>query len=358
MIRLRNRTAESAGTSMWRSRWAAIGAAVAVSVGAGGFFIADAASGPESTMTMIDPVRVLDTRDPVNVGLPGPFVSPVSQKLQVAGPVPTTMGTQTPVPTGATGVLLNVTSVGATADGFISIRPGDAAGSPATSSLNVTAGVTVPNSVQVALPITGANAGKIDITWDALGVAGPTRDILIDVVAYTLKADFYTKAEVDAGFVPQGEIVLSHGALVHPNAASTAPTVENYLQMTRVEGNGSVQAALEGPSRLGGVDYGLKSVTYCFRARVAPYFVTSAQVNASEPALKETKDVTDRSTNGCYTLAVNDGTSTSFIFSLTLAGGGGQVEITSITSTWSPTSALSPAPLGGDVDLSDPAYGG
>ena len=156
----------------------------------------------------------MDTRDPVNVGLAGPFVSPVSQKLQVTGSVATTTGTKTVVPAGATGVLLNVTAVGPSAAGFISIRPGDATGAPATSSLNVTAGTNLPNSVQVALPTSGANAGKIDITYDAYGVAGPTTDILIDVVGYmtntglqelvaevALKAnaaDVYTKAEVDA----------------------------------------------------------------------------------------------------------------------------------------------------------------
>ncbi len=57
-------------------------------------FIAGAAgpSAPSSVVT-IDPVRVLDTRDPVNVGLPGPFVSPVSQKLKVTGSVATTSWT-------------------------------------------------------------------------------------------------------------------------------------------------------------------------------------------------------------------------------------------------------------------------
>ena len=173
-------------TSLWRSRWAAIGAAVAVSLGAGGLFVAQAAPGTtESTIVAVSPERILDTRDPVNVGLPGPFVSQVSQKLQVTGSIPTATGPKTVVPGGATGVLLNVTSVGSTADGFISIRPGDATGAPTTSSLNVSAGVIVPNSVQVAMPTAGANAGKIDITWDAFGAAGPTTDILIDVVGYT-----------------------------------------------------------------------------------------------------------------------------------------------------------------------------
>ncbi len=133
-----------------------MGAAVAVSLGAGGLFVAQAAPGAsESTIVTVTPERIMDTRDPVNVGLAGPFVSPVSQKLQVTGSVATTTGTKTVVPAGATGVLLNVTAVGPSAAGFISIRPGDATGAPATSSLNVTAGQNLPNAVQVALPTVG-----------------------------------------------------------------------------------------------------------------------------------------------------------------------------------------------------------
>ncbi len=189
---------------MWRSRWAAIGAAVAVSLGAGGLFVAQAAPGPsESTIVTVTPERILDTRDPVNLGLNGPFTSAVSQKLKVTGSIPTATGTKTVVPTGATGVLLNVTPVNMTANGFISIRPGDATGAATTSSLNFTTGVAgvVPNAVQVAMPTAGANAGQIDITYDAYGQAGPTTDILIDVVGYMtsaglqeLVADVATKA--------------------------------------------------------------------------------------------------------------------------------------------------------------------
>ena len=161
---------------LWRSRWAAIGAAVAVAFGAGGMIAVNAASSPASSVVTIAPVRILDTRDPVNIGLPGPFVSAVSQKLQVTG----TKG----VPAGATGVLLNVTVVGPSAAGFLSVRPGDATGAPSTSSLNFNAGQTVPNSVQVGLPTAGANAGQIDITYDAYGAVGPTTEVLIDVVGY------------------------------------------------------------------------------------------------------------------------------------------------------------------------------
>ena len=160
---------------LWRSRWAAIGAAVAVTLGGGGIFVAQAASSPASSVITIDPVRILDTR--TDVGLAGPFVSAVSQKLQVTGAA---------VPVAATGVLLNVTVVAPTASGFVAIRPGDATGAPSTSSLNFDAGAVVPNAVQVGLPTTGANAGQIDITYDAYGVAGPWTEMLIDVVGYLL----------------------------------------------------------------------------------------------------------------------------------------------------------------------------
>lgn len=171
-------------TSMWRSRWAAFGAAVAVSLGAGGVLVSQAAPGAEeSTIVNVAPERILDTRD--DLGLAGPFVSTVSRKLAVTGAVPTATGTKTVVPTGSTGVILNVTAVRPSANGFISVRPGDATGTPTTSSLNVTAGSNVPNAVQVAVPTAGANTGTIDIVYSAAGVTGPMTDILVDVVGYT-----------------------------------------------------------------------------------------------------------------------------------------------------------------------------
>jgi len=167
---------------VWRSRWAAIGAAVAVTLGGGGLFFAQAASGPASAIVTIDPVRILDTR--TDIGLAGPFVSFIPLDLQVTGPVPTTAGTQTVVPPGATGVLLNVTVVIPTADGFVSVRPADAVGAPTTSNLNFGAGDIVPNAVTVQLPTSGSDDGKIEITYDAFGNAGPTTEILVDVVGY------------------------------------------------------------------------------------------------------------------------------------------------------------------------------
>ncbi len=246
---------------MWRSRWAAIGAAVAVSLGAGGLFVAQAAPGPaESTVVTVTPERILDTRDPVNLGLAGPFTSPVAQKLQVTGSIPTATGTKVVVPAGATGVLLNVTPVNMTANGFISIRPGDATGAATTSSLNFTTGVAgvVPNAVQVAMPTAGANAGQIDITYDAYGQAGQTTDILVDVVGYLTNtglqelvadvatkanaADVYTKAQIDGKFATTGSQVL--GA-----ASFTANTQTTWVNgcIRESGGDNTVRSAVQLP---------------------------------------------------------------------------------------------------------------
>jgi hypothetical protein len=196
---------------LWRSRWAAIGAAVAVTFGAGGLFAANAAS-PESSTVAIEPVRILDTR--TDVGLPGPFVSATAQDLKVTGSIPTATGTQTVVPAGATGVYLNVTPVSSTAGGFISVRPANAAGLPTTSNVNFTTGAINPNAVLVELPVGGGDDGKIEITFDAFGAAGPTTEVLVDVVGYTTdtrlkaietalatkanSADVYTRTQIDA----------------------------------------------------------------------------------------------------------------------------------------------------------------
>lgn len=172
---------------LMRSRWAALGAAVAVTLGGGGLFAVSAAS-PESSVVSLEPVRILDTRNPVDVGLAGPFVSPVAQDLKVTGSIATTTGTKTVVPTGATGVFLNVTPVASTAAGFISVRPANAAGLPSTSNVNFTVGAINPNAVLVELPVGGADDGVIEITFDAFGATGPTSDVLVDVVGFTTDA--------------------------------------------------------------------------------------------------------------------------------------------------------------------------
>lgn len=166
----------------WRSRWAAIGAAVAVTLGAGSIVAVNAASSEASSFVAVTPTRILDTR--TDVGLAGPFVSGVSQKLQVTGTVPTQPPANAPavnaavVPASATSVVLNVTVVRLTTGGFLSLRPGNASGAPATSNINWGAGgAPIANSVTVQLPA----SGNIDVFVD-----GTVGHVLIDVAGYYL----------------------------------------------------------------------------------------------------------------------------------------------------------------------------
>ncbi len=320
---------------------------------------ADALPSPdESTTVNVPPERVLDSRDPTDLGLPGPFVSQLAQKLQITGSIPTATGTKTVVPTGATGVLLNVTGFNPTANGFISIRPGDATGAPTTSSLNLLAGETVPNAVQVSLPTSGPNAGQIDITYDALGIAGPTTDIFIDVVGYTTNTglqdintqlgqkanstDVYGRADSDARYLRQGEIVMRHGAGAFGNPANNTTVGGNGILVTT--GSGFVSVPITGPAQLGAVDYGLKSISYCVEFVAGPGFINTVSVNGytdTSVGTTTVSDVTDRTTDGCHTLTVNEKTSTSFTIVFVLAGGsGGIFSIRSMTSTWAPTSQI------------------
>jgi hypothetical protein len=145
----------------------------------------------ESTVVTVNPTRVLDTR--YNVGLVGQFQSTESRKLAITGKIPTyveatatTAAVTTDkvvIPVGATGVIMNVTAVSPTSDGFLSIRPGDATGVPATAGLNFAPGDVVPNAVTVAIPTTGANAGQIDIHYG--GAPANTMHVIIDIVGYT-----------------------------------------------------------------------------------------------------------------------------------------------------------------------------
>ncbi len=235
---------------LWRSRWAAIGAAVAVTLGAGGLFVVNAASSTPSAFVSIDPVRILDTRDPTNVGLSGPFVSAVPLDLIVTGTVVTTTGNKVVVPTGATAVSMNVTVVTPTANGFVSIRPADAPGLPSVSSLNFNAGDIVPNAVTVQLPTAGADQGKIEVTYDAYGTPGPSTDILVDVNGYYTDSALADLASRVAAL--EGQTVALDGAqpfaVSSRNDGATVPQsdtlVESVSVTAPVDGHVTVNSSL------------------------------------------------------------------------------------------------------------------
>lgn len=174
---------------MWRTRWAATGAVVAVTLGAGGLVGVQAASPPTSSFVAITPQRVIDTR--FGVGLDGPFAGGQSRKIDLTGVVDVALsgngrGSATVVPDGATAIVANVTVVRPTSTGYLSVRPGSATGVPTTSTVNVTStGGQFPNAVTVALPTSGTYAGAVDLYLHA-NQPGGTADVLLDIVGYYL----------------------------------------------------------------------------------------------------------------------------------------------------------------------------
>lgn len=221
----------------WRSRWAAVGAAVAVTLGAGGLMIADAAPSEESSFVSIEPTRVLDTR--TDVGLSGPFVSGVAQKLRITGTVPTQPPNDLPpvekqvIPAGATSVTLNVTVVRPGSRGFLSIRPGDATGVPATSNINFGAdSPNVANSVTVSLPTAGDAAGVLDIY-----VNGTAADVLIDVAGYFLpfggdEIDAKSNKKNDIADPPAGNYGVAMSVTVEADSVGIIQIVGSALVVT------------------------------------------------------------------------------------------------------------------------------
>jgi hypothetical protein len=128
-----------------------------------GYYDADSGAG----FTSLSPARILDSRAAVQEG---PFSTPwnagTTREVTVAG--------AKGVPADAEAVVLNVTATGTTAGSYLSIWPkGEAR--PTVSSLNWSAGWTIPNSVTVKV---GAG-GRVNV-YNNLGLV----DVVIDLVGY------------------------------------------------------------------------------------------------------------------------------------------------------------------------------
>ncbi len=326
---------------VWRSRWAAIGAAVAVTLGGGGLFVVNAASSTPSSFVAIDPVRILDSRDGNDVGLAGPFVSAAGLDLIVTGSIPTTTGTKVVVPTGATAVSMNVTVVGPTANGFLSVRPADATGLASVSSLNFDAGDTVPNAVTVQLPTSGPDAGRIEITYNAYNIIGPTTDVLIDVVGYYTEPGFVSAKEDTFYYVPGSllEIHYDDGpATVYFDNSSDA-----IVRKTGSPGDMQVLIPVPLPAELGGdwaklvnvrVSYMVKNVnsyiadTWLTKSSNTGSHVDVAHSPTDQKSTTYTSYVVDCSNPGCQLAWVPNGNYVTVGLMLHYAGTGINHDIT------------------------------
>jgi hypothetical protein len=157
-----------------RSRWVAVGAAVAVTLGFGGVRLANAtiASGERNVFVPIVPCRVADTRPaPSTIGTRGlPLLKDDEFSITVRG-----KNGNCDIASGATAVVLNVTAVDPRGDGFLTVWPAENI-KPNTSNLNFSNGqAPTPNAVTVKVDSKGA----IKVYSSAASV-----NVIVDIVGY------------------------------------------------------------------------------------------------------------------------------------------------------------------------------
>lgn len=177
--------------STLRTRWAAIGAAVAVTLGAGGIGLVSATEPSDAvTFVPITPCRVMDTRTEFNVG---PKSSPLGPgEVHTVNTTSGNTGNCSGIPSTATGVSLNVTALDASLPTFLTVwATGET--QPEASSLNPVPGAPpTPNAVTTAI----SNSGRFDI----YNLQGNVQ-VLVDINGYYTDHDhddrYYTKAQID-----------------------------------------------------------------------------------------------------------------------------------------------------------------
>lgn len=146
---------------------------LAALVGAGGGAIATrvtvvgaSSAPPKSVVVPVEPTRLLDTRPDDPKGGPAGKLGAGRTRTVVARGV-------APVPNDATGVVLNVTTVNATASSFLTLWPAGA-NRPLASTLNPAPDQTSFNAATVLLGDKGAfsiynHAGSVDVIVDVVG---------------------------------------------------------------------------------------------------------------------------------------------------------------------------------------------
>lgn len=182
-------------SSLMRSRWAGIGAAVAVSLGAGGMgWIAHAASSAPSSLVTITPCRLFDTRasEPV-----GDRTTPLSANETFVRQVTGTNGNCT-IPAFATAISYNLT-IPDGLDGYLTIFPADAP-QPTASTINPVTG----QGVKVNGGIVGLSAtGSIVL----FSLRGPV-NALLDITGYFVPTSSGVQGQILSGQTVTGSIIL------------------------------------------------------------------------------------------------------------------------------------------------------
>ena len=216
-----------------RSRWAALGAAVAVSLGVGGVAVTNAvvSTGEKAVLVPISPCRLFDLRPaPLTVG---PRSTPLGPGETYTQPVHGVNGNCT-IPADATAVAMNVTAVGGTAGSFLTIWPSDVSPQPLASNLNwVPGSPPTPNKVDVKLSATGS-INLFNLTGDV--------SVLADVVGYYADHNhddrYYTKTQSDAQLATKANASMST-----PRPRSTDCHTSSVVAGGMVSGTGTIDAS-------------------------------------------------------------------------------------------------------------------
>lgn len=242
-----------------RTRWAAVGAAVAITLGAGGIGLVSATNpGDAVAFVPITPCRVMDTRTEFNVG---PKTSPVGPgEVYTVNTTTGNTGNCSGIPTTATGVSLNITALDATAPTFITVwATGDA--QPEASSLNPVPGAPpTPNAVT-----TGISAGG---QFDLYNLQGNVQ-VIADINGYYTSHDhddryytksqanerYYTKADVDSAIatatsdwvvnIPLGSIAVQFGTDYNTGNFAGPVGIEILESSASIAGTVGVPAAYD-----------------------------------------------------------------------------------------------------------------
>lgn len=194
-----------------RAHWAAIGAAVAVSVGAGGFGVARAVvdEGPKPIFVPITPCRIMDTRTAGDFNT-GPRATPLgpNETYVVSATDPARNGDcGAVIPPEAVGLVLNVTITDPTQNTFVTIFPtGEAL--PDASNLNALAGKLEPTPNLVTTDLSA------DGQFSVYNLNGTT-NVLADVAGY------YEDHNHDDRYLTEDEVNALFGTAAARNAFAT-----------------------------------------------------------------------------------------------------------------------------------------
>ena len=238
--------------SLDRSRWAAVGAAVAVTLGAGGIGLVKAATpeSPESVFVPITNCRIFDTRSNHDIG---PFDEPLGPDTEITVDGHGETGDCT-IPDTATALQLNVTAVLATETTHLTIFPADVERPADASSMNPQFGHgTAYNAVTTRLAPTGEFKvynlqGQIDVLADVTGYFVEARDLSgpAPAAAATDGADVDAigttdVAVVDATISTDGPGIVQATAVGTASGDATADDLWCSLSETTAFDDGSVQ---------------------------------------------------------------------------------------------------------------------